>query len=622
MKLRNTWGMVLLATVAVSAAAASCSAVQPNTFTGTGGSSSGPGSTSAGTAGSGVGGLFGTGGGTTTGSTTGSGGNMPGQCDTSCADAGGQCLNGTCSIKENPGNVDPGLQTTLQNGGSSGNDPGLRFLYPYDKTIFPRGLLPPSIQLDGNPPEATYLHIHYPGFDYKGFYGASSPGRVLVSEAVWKALTLSATGKVDVQVDITKSSGGLVTGPITETWGMAKGSLRGVIYYETYDSQILGGVSSVGIMKIQPGSMAPTPVKSGCGNVCHTVSADGSTLVAATFLTSSASYDLKNNAAVLNNAADQRFTYGALTPDGSLTLSAANYRTFFGFGGSHLYDTKTGAQIPAPGWDGVINNPGTPAFSPDGKKVAFNHEDTGGGHTLAVMDFDMAQKKFTNLVDVASDPAGFLGWPAFTPDTKSVVYHAGTNAQFETDNQSKGDLFAVDVQSHQLVRLDALDGYKNGQSYLPASDPQLSFAPTVLPEAVGGYFWVVFTSHRSYGNTLPSQDHNDEYGKLWVAAYDIDAAPGTDPSHPAFYLDGQEQTANNLRGFWVLDPCKPNGTDCASGDECCDGYCRDVDGGPPQCSPMSGGCSHEYEKCTTAADCCDSGFQCINGHCAQPPPPK
>lgn len=623
MKLRNSWGLVLLASVVGSGASASCAATKDNTFTGTGGassSSSGSGSTSSGNGGNG-GDVFPTGsGGNGAGGGTGSGGNVPTDCDASCSAAGGQCINGTCSIKENPGGVSPGLQTSLENGGNA--DPALRFLYPYDRTIFPRGLLPPLIQFDGGAPEATYLHIHYPGFDYKGFYGASNPGRVLLSEAVWKALTLSATGKVDVKVEITKSTNGQVSGPIVETWGMAKGSLRGVIYYETYDSQILGGVASVGIMKIQPGSLAPTPVKSGCGNVCHSVSADGSTMVAATTLLSSASYDLKNNAAVISAQGNQNFTYGGLYPDGSVLLSASNYRTFFGFGGSHLYDTKTGAAIPAPGWDGVIVNPGTPAFSPDGKKVALNHEDTGGGHTLAVMDFDFAQKKFSNLVDVASDPAGYLGWPAFTPDTKAVVYHSGTNAMFETNNGAKGDLFGVDVASHQVVRLDALDGYKNGQSYLPANDPQLSFAPTVLPVAVGGYFWVVFTSHRSYGNTLPSLDHNGEYGKLWVAAYDIDAPPGTDPSHPAFFLDGQEQNANNLRGFWVLDPCKPNGSDCASGDECCDGYCRDVDGGPPECSPMSGGCSNEFEKCTTAADCCDPGFQCINGHCAQPPPPK
>src|SRR4029079_4023861 len=106
--------------------------------------------------------------------------------------------------------------------------------------------------------------------DYQGFYGTSSPGRVVFSPAIWKAITLAATGKVDVKVEATKISGGQVAGPITQTWGIAKGSLRGTIYYETYESQLLGGIGSVGLMKIQPGAQAPTPLKSGCGNVCHT----------------------------------------------------------------------------------------------------------------------------------------------------------------------------------------------------------------------------------------------------------------------------------------------------------------------------------------------------------------
>src|SRR5262249_26794282 len=93
--------------------------------------------------------------------------------------------------------------------------------------------------------------------------------------------------------------------------------------------------------------------------------------------------------------------------------------------------------------------------------------------------------------------------------------------------------------------------------------------------------------------------------------------PGKDPSHPAFYLDGQEQGADNLRGFWVLDPCKADGMTCQSGDECCGGYCQvQGDAGTGVCSSTSGGCSAELDKCTTAADCCNPADLCINGRCA------
>jgi hypothetical protein len=545
----------------------------------------------------------------------------PGPCDDTCMQAGGTCTNGVCGLNDNTGQLDPGTQTKLQAGGNA--DPALAWLYPYDKTVFPRGLIPPTLQLGGIAADSAYVHMSCSTLDYKGYFKPpAGPTRIAMSQAMWDAVTHAVGAKDTLVVEVTKMSGGQVSGPVKESWSVAQGSLRGTIYYETYDSQLAGGFGSVGIMQIQPGAKQPVVLKTGCGNVCHTASADGSTLVASTTLTSSASYDLKNNAAVIHAQPDESYTYGGLYPDGSILMSDTHYRTWFPGTPSKLYDAHTGAVIPAPGWDGTITNGGTTAFSPDGKRFAFVHEDKDSGHTIAVMDFAMAQKTFSKLVDVATDPSSFLGWPAFTPDGGWVVYHADSNAQFETDNGAVGDLFIVDVATRTVHRLDALDGYKGSGSatYLPANDPQLSFAPTVLPEAVGGYYWVVFTSHRSYGNSIVTQDNSDEYGKLWVAALDINPTPGKDASHPAFFLDGQETHADNLRGFWVLPPCKQNGQGCKSGDECCGGFCRSYDGGAPTCVPPPGGCSNEYEKCSTAADCCNPAYQCINGRCAQPPP--
>ena len=104
--------------------------------------------------------------------------------------------------------------------------------------------------------------------------------------------------------------------------------------------------------------------------------------------------------------------------------------------------------------------------------------------------------------------------------------------------------------------------------------------------------------------------------KLWVAAIDLNAPPGVDPRHPAFYLPAQELLAGNSRGFWVLDPCKPDGQSCQSGDECCNGYCDSMgDGGSLICAPPTASCAGVNDKCTTAADCCDPTNLCINGFC-------
>jgi hypothetical protein len=341
--------------------------------------------------------------------------------------------------------------------------------------------------------------------------------------------------------------------------------------------------------------------------------------VAATNQNASASYAIGASLTTRNAQNTDIFTYGGLTPDGAYSMSATNYRTWTNKP-SRLYDTSTGASVAASGWDGTITNAGTVGFSPDGKHIAFVHEDTGQGHTIGMMDVALSTKTFSNLQDIATVSSSYVAWPAFTPDSTWVIFHAGTSAQFETDKGAKGDLYITNGASHTVSRLDALDGYSGSGTYLPAADPGMNFAPTVLPEAVGGYFWVVFTSHRSYGNTLPTQDNGDQNGKLWVAAVDIAPVEGKDPSHPALYLDGQESGADNLRGFWVLPPCQTTGTTCVSGDECCTGFCRSGDGGSTQCVPPPSGCSNEYESCTTNADCCDSNDLCINGRCAQPAP--
>ena len=428
-----SWAWITSAVVVAAIAGVSCSATGDHTSSGLGSGGNGAGhgagggqGTFVGSTGSG-GGLHGTGG-------DGVGGNTPGGCDPSCITAGGTCQNNTCVLHENPGAIDNGTQTQLQGGGNA--DAALRFLYPYDKTVFPRGLIAPTIQIDGTAPDAVYLHITFPGMDYEGFYGASSPGRVQMSAPSWKALTEQAQAGDQVKVEITKISGGQVSGPITESWKIAPASMRGTIYYETYGSPMAGAVA---IMKIQPGATTPTIVKQGCGHVCHTASADGSTLVSATSLMASASWDLQNNAAAIKQKSNNTFTYGGLYPDGSFLVSATHYRTWTPFpaaaANSRLYDTKTGAQIATPSWDNAVNHGGTTAFAPDGKYIAFNHEDTdnGAGHTLAVMNFDKASMTFSNLTDIANNPMYTLAWPAFTPDSKWVVFHAGSSTAFETD---------------------------------------------------------------------------------------------------------------------------------------------------------------------------------------------
>jgi hypothetical protein len=585
------------------------------------------------------------------------------------------------SLQDNLAGLTAAQQQPLKQGGSldAGEDTGFEWLYPYDKTVFPRGLMPPTLQFGGAAPDAVYVHVSEPALDYEGFFGPSNPGQATVTPAIWTAITESAGATDPVKVEVTKISSGQVSGPITETWTIAQGSLKGAVYYESRDA-FSGGAT----MRIRPGAPQAENLFNSC-TVCHYVSANGSTIVAYAQLataTYSASFDLTQDAGLIYQEPSERFAFGALTPDGTLlmtmgTLPATNpgqndwVPDVAGFNGNspaRMLNPRDGGSVAAAGWDDKITTALMSTFSPDGKFIAFNHYDTGSGHSLALMSFDQPTVSFSGLTDFATDPLHFLGWPTFTPDDEWVLFHADNNGDYVTWGSevtantlpdAKADLMVAHLPSKTVASLDQLNGVMNGQYYLPfgeTAEGHMNYMPTILPVAVGGYYWVVFTSRREYGNTINNPDPYYIYAaetqpeapwrkKLWVAAIDVDdpSHPSTsahDISHPAFYLSGQDLLPGNYRGFWALSPCQANGTSCASGDECCTGFCR-PGGGPGAAVDASsetggssaptgfvcvaqpgGGCSNEYEKCSVTSDCCQAsqGIVCINGYCGQTTP--
>jgi hypothetical protein len=565
------------------------------------------------------------------------------------------------AVVSDPDSLDSSVRDSLITGGQAGPsgvgpDADFRFLYPYDKTVFPRGLAAPLLQLGGAEADATYVKVTTTGFSYEAFAAGGAPTRVTLPEAVWRGLTLSAGAGDWVEVSVTKVTGGEVTGPVTQRWQIAQGSLKGFVYYNTYRSKLAGDNGAV--MRIKPGETAKV-LQSGC-TVCHSVSARGNVMVAgvqwdSTNAVVSRSFDLPATGGIaLRNEQDEGrvYSFGGLTPDGSLMLtsgvpkSGAKMRGMSGELATRLVDTTNGATVAAPSFGVKVAM--TPNFSPDGARVAFNnHDASAAGHVLSVMSFDGSKSPplFGEPSDVVTDPKRVVAWPSFVPDGSALLFHAGDS--FDTAKANGGALYAdvrlVDVESKKVSDLPALNGYdEQGQLYLPGGADQeehLNYEPSVLPVPVGGYYWVLFTSRRTYGNniapggTLPRGD--DIWGlpedgkespsprkKIWVAAIDVDHQAATDPSHPAFYLPGQELESGNMRAFAALEPCKKKGKACESAAECCDGFCRETsrdDAGQPilECvPPPDDACSNIDEPCATASDCCTSKSLCINGRCA------
>jgi hypothetical protein len=624
------------------------------------------------------------------------------------------------------GPVDPGTATVLGAApAGNGSAQGLAWLYPYDGTVWPRGLLAPLLQWSwtGGAIDGIAIHLQTKSglvvYDAMFAPPAGLGGGAFVDAPIpqdaWSAATNSASGGETLSVSLTVASGGAAYGPLTQTWTVAPARLSGTLYYNAYltdlltnsDFNALGRYWGAAIMGIHVGETNPvvvagtddppgSPHGTGC-RACHSVASNGATLIAQQGLPDNSPlypwtsiYNLlAGNAETPLTAApySEIFGWAALSPDGTLAvtttaaLASQNPATqVWAFppstGGTSTPLTGTGLD-----GSGVLIS--TPAFSPDGKHIAFTLSSAtlpsavAGGNgqpdtQVVVMDvngttFSNARAVFT--LSQAQPGPSCVGFASFTPDNQAVIVQlqvptaqypqascgASTYGAYMGTMGIASEIWWAPLAAGGMpMRLNALNGRNAGGNYLPTGlnhpdDTTLNYEPTVNPVLSGGYAWVVFTSRRMYGNiaTGDPMGSDPQRGfdptmaitpkKLWVAAIDLSAQTGTqpmdrplvgpampkDPSFPPFYLPAQELHAANSRGFWVLDPCAKDGQSCMSGDQCCGGFCEPNDAGMLVCgTPPPGTCAGTGEKCNTSADCCDSAEKCIDGFCALPAPPQ
>jgi hypothetical protein len=555
---------------------------------------------------------------------------------------------------------------------------GSRWLYPYQETVFPRGLVAPILQWEqpAGGASAAFIRLRSMYLDYQICLPLMEPMRVQIPQAAWDLAAAQSLGVSDpLAIDVVLASGQSALRLPTLTLIFALADLKGAIYYNTYDSALASGMGVGGgvVMRILPREAMPSVFAVANESPdqcigCHSVSADGSRMIAETHSGGGTveglgrSFDLLAAGTSVNptpiRSDLRRAGFSAVYPDGSRYLTTGrttdgvgmgttftgtpgNITGTFGAEETKLFDMQSGAELAS---TGIHPYAYMPSFAIDGTQVVFNKMDTsaGAGHTLAVMDFDSMANTFGNLRDVFMDATRFPSWPFFLPDVvttdevqasgsgKRVLFALNTNADFLTGavnfdgSTPSADLWWIDLDTGMAAALDRANGVDAaGMVYLPYADADAhkNFVPTVSPVAAGGYFWVFFTSRRSYGNTLVADPalSGPEQKKIWVAAIDIGAAPGADASHPAFYLPNQELASGNIRAFAALEPCRAEGSACTSGVECCCGYClADTKASEGKCGCEPPRCSNLDERCDTAADCCDKGAECIGGFCEVP----
>jgi hypothetical protein len=324
--------------------------------------------------------------------------------------------------------------------------------------------------------------------------------------------------------------------------------------------------------------------------------------------------------------------------------------------------TAPSVPLPTTGGGGLSGVAWFPTFTPDSSNLVFHFETyTNNGTSWGSGRSQAETRSQCDANEPGSDDCQEEG-------VHSELWY--TDLATKTPrrlNCLNGVVDPVDASGHQ----NCPNGAAVNASYLPAdpnysattnaaaqsgwvpatygADWNMNYEPTILPQARGGYAWAVFTSRRAYGDITTANPYwsDPRYApiapgsgkitpkKLWVAALDTGVTDTThDPSHPAFYLDGQELVAGNSRGYWVLNACTAagSGTTCSSNLDCCSGAECQLDNplpaypNPPTshcvATPPPGQCIDLGDNCASNPVCCTTDAICGGSPptCVVPPP--
>lgn len=486
--------------------------------------------------------------------------------------------------------------------------------YPLAGAVMPRNVFPPDFQWTPRHPGAAAMDVYRvrlerPHATVDAYFVAAAGFRHqwVPEAALWSDFAQSDVGSpVRLTVRVLARS---------MAWQSAAREFR------TVDAFIAGSVyswspSRMALTRLDVDTARVTNFLPNPGDTCigcHSVSRDGQRLSG--FLEGTGenlalydlSRDLTGNPAA--TVARVRYTVRRCTSfnaDGSRLVSGdcgANPTT----NRFTLIDSTTGGEVATA--SGSAGDGFDPEWSPDGTAIAF----TNRTNDLAVTPA-MGGDRFgaTAVIHRAgSSPDGDVDWhPTWTPDSRWIVYQHGDSRRSGVSMDGsgvRGSLWMVPRGGGTPVALRRANTGGNGFD---------TWRPIFSPFDSGGYFWVLFTTARPYGNALAGTRNLKQ---IWVAAINRRPDGTTDPSQVGFYLSGQERV-NSLSPYWTPAPCRPTGRGCQTGADCCTGACEPDTAGMRVCVPPTMACRPRGQMCERDSDCC-MGLACSAARICDTPSP-
>lgn len=216
---------------------------------------------------------------------------------------------------------------------------GITVLFPYGKTVFPRAVAAPLVQWNngGTAASAVKVTLRYPStgtptFSVAAIVAESSPPRYQLPQDAWAYLDQTAAGQ-DALIVVQRLVGSTLRNEVTIPVHFASQPLRGNIFYTEYNvPNWTGDIKTAKPFGTKPAASA---FGAGAGCVpCHSVAANGTTVVTANWGSTNTSVATVNGDGTLNrisgssnsDGTDSRgFAYSAISPDGTLALQGSNW---------------------------------------------------------------------------------------------------------------------------------------------------------------------------------------------------------------------------------------------------------------------------------------------------------